>query len=275
MSSVLRLISFLGVILCFSLPSYAQSNAITERNQKTITLAYAEKWPPFSYRAPSGEAKGILIEIANFLLRDEMGFKVNHILLPWKRAQAMVKNGRYDALLAVPNSERNKYSLPNQSEVYSMQVRAFIPKNSPHYSKLISKENPLTLSGGHFSLLFGDKTCTDIYEKNDVNFYSNSNIQQIFKMMASGRSDLFLHSKVAALQSIMELNLEGEIMVHPKIFRNVSLFLLMSQHYSEKDELIKQLDETLQKLKNKREYYARINQIERDEIQFSLKYTGL
>lgn len=275
MPSAIRFISFLGFILCFSfsLPSDAQSDAIKET--KTITLAYAEKWPPFSYRAPSGEAKGILIEIANFLLHEEMGLKVNHVLVPWKRAQAMVRNGRYDALLAVPNSERNKYALPNQSEVYSMQVRAFIPKNSPHYSKLISKENPLTLSDGHFSLLFGDKTCTDIYEKNDVNFYSNSDIQQIFKMMASGRSDLFLHSKVAALQSIMELNLEGEIMVHPKVFRNVSLFLLMSQHYSEKDELIKQLDETLQKLKNKKEYYARINQIERNEIQFSLKYTGL
>lgn len=262
--------------LCLALTMlFAPTSAYGDTRAQSLTIAYAEKWPPFSYRDPSGNPKGILVEIANFVLKEQLGYQVKHVLQPWKRAQMMVKNGTYDALLAVPSPDRQAYTTPNRSEVYSMQVRAFIAKSSPRLSDLMDQENPLQHPEGRFSLLMGDKTCEAIYDQYQSNFYTNSNIQQIFKMLTSGRSDLLLHSKVAATRTMIELNMQQDIVLHPKVFKNVSLFMLFSQHFEGRDKLIQQLDAMLEEMKDNNEYTAHIERIEQEEIEYSIKYTGL
>ncbi|WP_207802515.1 substrate-binding periplasmic protein [Motiliproteus coralliicola] len=242
---------------------------------RTINLAYAENWPPFSYQRSNGQPAGILIEIANFLLGDQLGYRVNHAFHPWKRSQKLVKEGVYDALLAVPNLDRQRYTTANSSEIYSMQVRAFVSKRSPRADQLLATDSPLLHPDGHYSLLLGDKTCEAIYDANQVAYHTVNDMHQVIKMLATGRSDLFLHSKVAAIRSMIELNLEPKVAMHPKVFKTAPLYLLLSERFKEKSSLINNLDIAITKLKQAEQYASKIDQIERDEILYSLEYAEL
>lgn len=268
----------LGLVLIMAVLMAASSNtfAASDSNEsRTISIAYAENWPPFSYQRKDGQPAGILIEIANFLLRDQLGYQVIHAFHPWKRSQKMVEEGIYDALLAVPSQDRARYTSANSSEIYAMQVRAFVSKRSPRIEQLLGVDNPLLHPDGHYSLLLGDKTCEAIYETNQVDYNTVNNMHQMIKMLATGRSDLFLHSKVAAIRSMIELDMEPKIIMHPTVFKRASLHLLVSEQYGAQRGLINHLDVALNQLKQGDQFAAHIDQIERDEIRYSLEYAEL
>ncbi|WP_421863730.1 substrate-binding periplasmic protein [Motiliproteus sp.] len=266
-------IALLGWLL-ITYPASAQEQPLNG-DPRTISIAYAEDWPPFSYQRKSGQPAGILVEIANFLLGDQLGYQITHTFHPWQRAQKLVKEGIHDALLAVPNQDRNRYTTANSSEIYSMQVRAFISKRSPRADRLLAMDNPLHHPEGHYSLLLGDKTCEGIYDDNQAGFVTINDMHQVVKMLATGRSDLFLHSKVAAIRGLIELNMESKVRMHPTVFKQVPLYLLVSEQFRNQDNLISSLDSALGQLKRNQQFAAIIDQIEREEILYSLEYAEL
>ena len=240
-------------------------------DKKILTIAYASNWPPYSYIDADGNASGILVEIADTLFKQHLGIPIQHSLLPWKRAQAMVEAGSADMLLAVPNDNRLSYSDANRSEIYAMQVRAFLSRNSPTYNFLMSQDNPLEHEHDfRYLLLLGDDTCQGIYEKNTVKYHTSSNLDQILKMLTSHRGELFLHSRVAAMRSIIQQGLEEQIVMHPKVFRNVSLFFMISEHYQDRKQLIKAVDKAVMTLKQNNSYESLISRIEQEQITRSL-----
>lgn len=124
-----RLFSF---ILWVNLLGYQSLTQATEK----ILLASAE-WEPYISETRAGHGKFSEIVTAVF---KEMGMTTEFIFAPWKRVEALVKNG--EAFAGIPYSyteERSKtadYSLPimNSSYVFFYNKKAY--PNGISYSKL-------------------------------------------------------------------------------------------------------------------------------------------
>ncbi len=74
----------------------AISPAVCETKQVSLTFM---QWPPFEY-VENGTPKGIDLEIAKTTL-EKMGFKVNLINYPWKRAYNAAKHGEADGIFSM------------------------------------------------------------------------------------------------------------------------------------------------------------------------------
>jgi len=70
--------------------------AVSETKQVSLTFM---QWPPFEY-VENGVPKGIDLEIAKATL-EKMGFEVNLINYPWKRAYNAAKHGEADGIFSM------------------------------------------------------------------------------------------------------------------------------------------------------------------------------
>ena len=258
--AICRLIIFTTVLL-FSALSQAES--------KRFTLVYANHWSPYSFADKEGEAKGILVDIADYLLGHQLEIPVQHIALPWKRAQSMVRSGKYDALITAPTADRKMYSDSSESVLYKLQWQAYISTLAPNYDQLLTLENPLSVPS-RCIILLGDLTSERIYDKYRQKCLTVKNLTNAVKMLQMGRADLFVHARAIMNQQLQSADIADTITTHPSVLREVAFHLLVNKSSDYAKDLPEKLDQYLSsaegiadyqgflRLIDTRTYYARI-----------------
>ncbi len=102
---------------------------------KPLTIVYANKWAPLS-SGDGGAVSGILPTLLTVIITDRMGQNIQHIGVPWKRAQAMVRSGIADAFITTPTKGRLQFTERSENPVYSLAFRAFVSGESAIYPQL-------------------------------------------------------------------------------------------------------------------------------------------
>ena len=89
------------------------SSSMVERASAEVgalRFAYFDEFAPLSFRDDTGDMAGLLVEAVDLVAR-EAGTTVQHLGLPWARAQRDVANGEADALCTNPTPSRRDYML--------------------------------------------------------------------------------------------------------------------------------------------------------------------
>lgn len=265
-----RIVVYLFLIF-FSIPSFAHH--FNDRNA-TIIIGYAENWAPYSYIASDGSPQGILVELMNRILHDKLGLNVSHQIIPWKQAQVLTQTGVYDAIITNPTPERLKTMLASE-ELYHLEWRLFISKSHHAFNEIQSMEDPLSNPLFNYLSVLGDQTTESFYQKNHLNFEVVKSVQEAVNMLNSGRSPLFLHSKLTTLYALYHFSLHDKIGMHTKSYSIVPFHILISKksHYQEK--LLPAVNQVIRSLKNSNELGKMIDEIEEKEITQVLKKSNL
>lgn len=100
--------------------------------QARVRLVYAD-YQPFSWMDGDKPA-GIEIDIADELFGRRLGFKVEHRILPWARAQHEVSVGEADAFFAAATPARLEFAAPVGPTLLNWQVAAFARRNNTRFS---------------------------------------------------------------------------------------------------------------------------------------------
>ncbi|MAC48025.1 MAG: hypothetical protein CMI12_14425 [Oceanospirillum sp.] len=234
-------------------------------NKRVITVTYANQWKPYSYGNKEGQAKGILVDIVDFILHQKMGFTVQHIPLPWERAQNMVRNGSYDALITAPTAERQFYFKRTNSTLYRLQWRAYLSTQSSNYQRLKGADNPLTIRDVSCVSLLGDRTSESLYRRFNLDCQSVKDLPLALKMMQMGRVDLFVHSKAIVDQHMMSQNYMGLIEEHPMVLKKVPFVLMVSKYSPYADQLTDAVDRMVMDMAATGEYERFLSKLSQDQ----------
>ena len=123
------------IIIVFSMVVTLQVYSAEKKQTKTITYATLE-WIPFSYIDEKGESKGLYFDILKEIFEIEMNIKLNFQMLPWKRAQFNVKNGKADLLLTVATQNRLEYAIKTELPILQLYLYAYTYKKHPKFDEI-------------------------------------------------------------------------------------------------------------------------------------------
>lgn len=216
--------------------SAVAGSSVLAQNNQVLRLVYAEDWAPYSFRNQDGKADGILVALLEDLLVRQMGLVVEHNVLPWKRAQAMVESGRMDAMLAVPTKSRLGYAQRTSSVFYRFNTLAYIAKKSALAKPLLSAQAPLKIPGVRCILMAGDKSSARVAARNQVECDVVRSARQALKMLASNREDVFIHEPVAVKRVLNDSHFwamyGNDIAIHHEPLESVSSVFMVSKKSS-------------------------------------------
>ncbi|MDC0254658.1 transporter substrate-binding domain-containing protein [Bacteriovoracales bacterium] len=169
----------------------------------TVNLA-TDHWPPFYSDKLKGG--GILAEIAKEAFK-EVGEELKINYLPWKRAEQLSAEGKYDGLFGCWFSEKRAKVFNFPKPIYKSQTFLFKYGDKKFNYNELKDLKGLTVGvmrGYQYSKGF-DKA--GFFKKEAVNKHT-----QLFSKLKLGRIDLFVASKVVAFY-----NLKKEM---PKDYKN-------------------------------------------------------
>lgn len=212
---------------------------------QTLKVAYSERWAPYSYINSAGRADGIFVDLINDIFADQLGFRVKHYVLPWKRAQRLVETGKYDALMAVPTAERLAFAKPSRSILYKLQVKAFIARESARYRQLLTALNPLQLTDVKCVLMAGDRSSKEITTRHSLTCAEVTSVKQALNMLSIGRAEVFVHANAVVRPMLDDLQLHHLISAHDVTLKITPLVLLVSKQSKHFQDLIPRLDRAI------------------------------
>jgi polar amino acid transport system substrate-binding protein len=227
--------------------SKSEAEKKIKKDTNVIHLA-TDHWPPFY--SDKLEGGGILTEIAKEAFKS-VGKEMKLTYLPWKRAEKDSADGNYDGLFGCWFSEkRNKvFSFPKP--IFESKTHFFTyGSKKVKFSSLTDLKNLRigTMRGYQYSKDFDN---AKFLNKNPVDKHV-----QMFKMLKTGRTDIFLESKLVTLFKL-KIVMPGEVqnfkIVEPALTSG-KLFIGFSKKNPRHLELVKNFNEGLEKIKKNGTY---------------------
>ncbi len=176
---------------------------------KVIKIAYSTTFVPLSFLDENGKMTGAYVDLFDEILGKKMGFQLEHIGLPWKRAQKMVEIGEADAFCTNATDRRRDYMNFCEEEVIENFRAAIFRKGSPLD---VGSNIPLTLEELkhlHHASYIGNGWAKRQLEDFDVYWAPESN--SAMKLVAFGRADVFVSGVYQARFKSKELGLNDKL----------------------------------------------------------------
>lgn len=216
---------------------------------ETMTIVYYENYAPYSWRDENGEMRGLLIDVMDRSLRDEMGIALIHEGYPWARSQLMVEKGEADALVTVDTPARREYTIISDEYAVISYCTIFTRKDHPELeafrsiTKIDESLNPYLLLD-YVGNGWGDQNL------GQFNRYLTVRMDNVFQMLAAGRGDMFITGTVEGNYTVKKLGLEDIIIEIPNVLDVVKFHLCVGKS-SPFTEIVEQFDETILLLRDK------------------------
>jgi len=118
----------MGKLLLFILIIGWASPSVWAGNEAPLKII-TESWAPFSYKE-NGQVKGAITDVVRSVFQD-MNVPVTFRVVPWKRAVAMLKKGKGDALYSASyKSDRAKFLIYPKHPIYQVKYLFYSKKDS-------------------------------------------------------------------------------------------------------------------------------------------------
>ncbi|GGF71764.1 hypothetical protein GCM10011332_27180 [Terasakiella brassicae] len=182
--------------------------------ENVFRIVYANNWNPISY-IENGQTKGILPERVEHLLGQIMGLRVEHIAVPWGRAQKMIREGTADAFITTVTPERLTYSTPTQDSLFYVPFVLTTLKESAADQRLKSPDNLIPVMGATFCDVLGNGWATQFYQNKPVNVHYVPTIEECLKMLQVGRVSGIVHAQAVVKHYADIMGLENNIHIYP------------------------------------------------------------
>lgn len=145
----------------------------------------ATDWAPLT--SAEMERNGLLADITSEALK-RVGYEIEIVILPWKRALEMTKKGRYDGLLGASYLEERAADFIYPT--YAWRTYSYF--HALKRSRTWSYTNLKSLCPATVGILIGSFHRRSLLESGCLKVHENSSIHQSLQMLMRGRIDLYL-----------------------------------------------------------------------------------
>lgn len=203
--------------------------------QKKIVIA-ATDWAPYS--GSSLLNGGFLSEITITAFR-KAGYDATLIILPWKRALEMTKEGKYDALLGASYTKERTLFFAYPKHSWNNHVFFFVKKETNRTYVTLKDFCPARIGvflGSFYAERFRKIGCLTVEEV--------PTIQQNIKKLLSDRIDLFIDSKDAVVYYINKEfpGHKNDIKTVLPCYENDKIYLVISKKIPKSAQMIRDYD---------------------------------
>lgn len=198
---------------------------------RPLIMAHSGDYAPYQYQGPKGELIGLDVELAG-LFAETIGCQLEVVLLPPKRAQKMLAEGRIDLMAAASVTEARKkfsrFSLPYRAETSVMFIRK---ENAPFMASMSLLE--LVRSGMSFTTGLGGwygQPWEDIKPYLDEGQLSltNSTLGQV-NMVLMSRADVAVVDRYVGFYHAKTLGRPDGLAEHPQVLSDAPAHFMMSK----------------------------------------------
>lgn len=174
--------------------------------QQTQLTLVTSPYPPFVNPEGDPVGEGIDIDIAREAL-SRGGYQIKVVMVPWKRALNMLRNGQADLTTTISkNEDRDSYLAWTQGYRNSVEYRFYGKKGDTR--KLTTLKD---LEGLRIGITLGYFYPDALVKRQNVSYLSGNTISNTVQMLTKGRSDFILVNNIAGLWEINKLGLTQEL----------------------------------------------------------------
>ncbi len=225
------LLSFIPLVSIF-IASVIQTSttAKAEQSDDVITLV-SDYYCPFNCK-DSDEKKGILIDIVSEAFRPH-GIKVEYKNIPWSRAIADTRAGKYTAIIGAARQEAPDFIFPAIPQITAHFI-FYTLKDSSWYYDYHEKAILDKISFGAVNDYSYNKEIDSYIAKNKKNpskvqlAYGEDAIGMNIQKLLSGRVDAVLEENMVIRNYITEHNLEDKLRPAGVLLEDTSSFLFIA-----------------------------------------------
>ena len=208
-------------------------------------IVYASAWPPYS-EGEGPNVRGILPALMKELLEQKMGVSVEHVGVPWARAQQMVKKGVADAFVTAPTAERLTFARSSTEFVYSVEFSPAVIKGSKIQKKISEGAKiPNDISKFGFRDVLGNNWAKQYYSKHNITYTIAKDAEECVKMIHAGRLDIFIHPANVTGKAIEKFDLADSFEIFDAVPESPKFTLLLSKKSKFSASLLEPFDQVL------------------------------
>ncbi len=237
------------IILFGYLMPIQASDLADELPKRSLTVAFAENYPPFSSLAENGEATGILKDFLEALLRERLGVRISYGVYPWARGQELVREGVVDAFFTIPNDSRREYTTVSTRPLFVSDYYLYTGKTNVNAGLLHSINSLSELSQHqqlvHAHILGGGWHGTHLAQMKNVTVVRDS--RRILELLRLNRVDVYIEQRPLMNYQLKQLGIQDEILEIPNVMDATQWHLCISKQ-SEYTMLMPHVDRLLDDL---------------------------
>ena len=179
--------------------------------EPAVRLAWFHDFPPYSWAEEDGAIRGLFVDVVEEALGRRMGLRVEHVGLPWARAQALVRAGEADALCTLPTAERHTFTIPSAEPVLKAPVRIFAGLRGARLGDLERVARLEDLRGFRIAYYVGSGWVRENLGNRDLTLVEAPDVAGALKLVARGRADATVETAPVLRHRLLQLGLEGEL----------------------------------------------------------------
>lgn len=177
-----------------------------------LCIVYPEFYPFFE-QTPEGKTRGFFYEIVTHALEQRLQIPTQWRLLPWKRCQAYVKSGKYDAMITVPTAERLAYAGTHSTPFYEKKLTLFTYRGHGRMDQIAAIRSAGDIKRGGFTVITysGNGWHENNLSSLGIPSLEVPRVHLVWKMLAAQRGDLVIEWPVGAYSGMDKAGVKDQI----------------------------------------------------------------
>jgi polar amino acid transport system substrate-binding protein len=204
--------------------------------EEPIHLVFAEQLTPLSYD-DQGTTRGILVDVAIDVLRDQLGLPIKVGTYPWERAQQMVRQGEADGFITISTAERREYADCGTLPVLRASLHPLLRQDHKSLATIAEAGSLEDLRSYNFISYFGNGWARENLEKAGFDVFFAADYTSHIKGLAQGRGDLALVTPTSGAYYIRQLGLEQKLTMLPLVLDTFEYVLCLGKQSPYRDRL--------------------------------------
>ncbi|WP_461209982.1 substrate-binding periplasmic protein [Desulfocurvus sp. DL9XJH121] len=204
----MRLPALFAAALAAMIPLTAPPLAARE----PLRVAFPE-YRPYFWRDEGGAMHGFFHDIISEALETRMGVPLAWSPYPWQRCQALVREGRQDALVTVPTPERSAYTVTHDEPFYLKPLHLFTYAGHPRMEELRAIRGIPDIKKGGFTVVTnsGNGWNRLLVESADIPCLRTPTLKNVWLMLGGRRGDLAIEWPESAWPGIREAGVQDSV----------------------------------------------------------------
>lgn len=190
-------------------------------------FVYAHDYAPFSWLDQNNQLRGILVDTIHECWANRLKVNIEHLGLPWSRAQMLVRQQRADAFCTAVTPQRMAYT--KVSEVPVIEEHVQIVTNIAHAKirQLRQVRDIEDLKPFRIASYLGNGWSQLHFGGYDVE--NTRSLAHALRMVANGHADVVIDLKSALQFTIMQTALKSQLMFLDTVLDQVSFHMMIGK----------------------------------------------
>jgi polar amino acid transport system substrate-binding protein len=241
----MKTLCIIALLLSLSMPASAQDAV------KWVFTNY----PPANFRTQDGQFKGFLHDIVMEVFTEGLDMQVDIAVLPWKRCQAMVKEGAADIMVTIPTQERLKYTVTHNRPVWTKRRILYTYRGHPKIYDIQRLSGLGTIKNGGYQVVsyLGNGWVENEVQGVGIAVAYATTVDGMYRMLAAKRGDLIIEEKSLAAPRIIEQGLSEKIVETEGVGSESGFHILISKK-SPYASLVSRVDREVESMRNRKRF---------------------